>query len=65
MKSTTYLVVGAAATDRVSQRPHQGENQTDDQHENADGPQDRNMEEKSDKEQNDSENNHGVQQLSA
>lgn len=58
------LVVGAAAADRVSQRSHQGEGYADDEDDDADGRQERQIQEESGDEKNESDNDHGVQQLS-
>lgn len=54
------LVVGAAAADRVSHRSHDGQHHADEQDDDADAPQDRDFQQESGGQKDESQDDHGV-----
>src|ERR1700757_5151051 len=55
------LEVVAAGTDSASRCTHDRQHQTDEEHDDADGPEDRNLEQESGEEQDDSKDDHGCE----
>lgn len=55
------LEVVAAATDSASRCTHDRQDQTDEEHDDSDGPEDRNLEQKSGDEQDNSKDDHGCE----
>src|ERR1700744_1035083 len=55
------LEVVAAATDGASRCAHDRQHQTDEEHDDSDGPEDRNLEQEAGDEQDDSKDDHGCE----